>query len=605
MTNDHAMRGGIGRLQSSMTGALVDWHSANSIECGVEVVWLPPAASSTAAASRAKEWMRRMPWPCAPPGSHLAALVASLLGVDPNFSLTLFHPSGAILTRRAWDRVRVDPRGESFPWTLPPVPRLLAESAPFLEVPGGGRVPAGEHLAGANYVALYFTQCAGTREACFRGRRRLARLLALLSARKRAAVLAGSVEALGAARMSSSLGAGTEEGVWGSTSSLGPPPPEVLRGRRDAEAARHDAWVSAPGGGAGQRRASVAMSGLGSAAMTPRDGASMIDAPGSLMGSEMTGSAAFSASEAGGVAGGGFHWQAGAGADDAGPTPRVKVRRQSNAAALPTGQSWVSDATSVPDDDDAAAAGGWKDEAELDEEEEEGDAAAAGAGRGLHVVMGSASASEAVAGLPSASLPGSSWVSGGSGATSDVWSAGGRGSFAVGGPAVPTAPASPVGPLGAGPVFSYSEQAPAASGARTARAPPSGADRPVVGMRVVVVAVDAHSSAVSVDRSAFADFVSSLPRGFACVPHSCPRLGRALCEAVRLDTAGMLRGPAAGRPVLCVVDSAGRLLTLPGTGQSVLDALATDPDGFPWPALRSAGVTPLLDTVQGLLAARG
>lgn len=131
--------------------------------------------------------------------------------------------------------------------------------------------------------------------------------------------------------------------------------------------------------------------------------------------------------------------------------------------------------------------------------------------------------------------------------------------------------------------------------------------RQAVSLRVVVVPVDAHAGAASVSARAFDDFVDSLPRGFACVPLAAPQLLRALYESVRVDPRRMLRGGAGGggaRPELALLDSSGRLLLPPpAMGDCTLEAVVRDPDGFPWKGMRSRGVTPLLDSVQGLLAA--
>jgi hypothetical protein len=75
----------------------------------------------------------------------------------------------------------------------------------------------------------------------------------------------------------------------------------------------------------------------------------------------------------------------------------------------------------------------------------------------------------------------------------------------------------------------------------------------------------------------------------------------------------MLRGRSASpgalataeEPVLCVVDSGGSLWRVhPAVFPSTLAAVNADPDGFPWRYMQRVGMTPLMDSVQGLLTAQ-
>ncbi|KAA0168287.1 hypothetical protein FNF27_07167 [Cafeteria roenbergensis] len=689
MTNDHAMRGGTGRHQAALSGALLDWHSANASRSRVEVIWLPPVLrpGDAVAASNAMRWMRRMPWPCAPLGSDRSRVVAALLGVDEAFSLCLVHPSGAVLSRRAWDRIRTDPTAASFPWTLPPVPRLVIASVAHLQLPGGARIRPAEHLAGAHFVLLYCTLCSGVRKACFEGRRAVSRLLGLLRSRQRRAIDDADPSGLAsahhialmesaasdAARLSAGASLATRASLhasWGSRSA------PAADGEADAPALGSGPDPGGPGGYGGGRgyggsgpppgavagagsmlsRSSEPLSGLGSHAMTPRAGASVAVARasrGDLSDAEGSWSAELSADDSdlqgaieGGDAGARGHgaWQNGRGVtgDD----------RYGSAGDGHDDDGHDDDGRDDYGHDDYGHDDIGHDDYGRDDDKARGRPRGAGSEgpgsrRGVAVALPALpqQAPTGAARPPTGvSAPGRQWSpqgrmqadaaervgravswlaeprsgrrheAGGCGtAGGSVGDEGGAGAVAE------TAPPSPGGSLAldGGPSYAPSDlgsHAPSALGEASrllggdawGRGGHPAIHRPSVSLRVVVVPVDAHAGAASVSARAFDDFVDSLPRGFACVPLAAPQLLRALYESVRVDPRRMLRGGAAGggaRPELAMVDSSGRLLLPPpAMGDCMLDAVATDPDGFPWRGMRSRGVTPLLDSVQLLFA---
>jgi hypothetical protein len=127
---------------------------------------------------------------------------------------------------------------------------------------------------------------------------------------------------------------------------------------------------------------------------------------------------------------------------------------------------------------------------------------------------------------------------------------------------------------------------------------------PVVSLRVLVVPVDAHASAISVSMYSFDTFVESLPKRWAVLPLDEPHRGRALAEAVGLDFASASKGAdAAALPRVEIVDSRGQLMRCKPflSPQATLDAIRDDPSGFPWPSMIPVGNTPVLPTVQSYM----